>query len=66
MSTKTYYSMTVSVFFLLALLHLPRIAFGWSAIINGVTIPLWVSWFGVALAGYLSYRGFTGKERLSR
>ncbi len=46
------------IFLIVALLHLMRIAFGWNLIVGNVTVPLWLSWLGVAIAGYLSYSSF--------
>ena len=43
------------VFLVVALLHLLRIAFGWNFILGDTTIPVWLSWFGVIIPGYLSY-----------
>jgi hypothetical protein len=47
-----------AVFLVVALLHLIRIAFGWNLIIAEAEIPLWVSWLGVVVPGYLSYASF--------
>ncbi len=46
------------VFLVVALLHLVRIAFGWNLILAEVGVPIWVSWFGVLIPGYLSYSSF--------
>ncbi|MFZ1075671.1 MAG: hypothetical protein WAN50_04835 [Minisyncoccia bacterium] len=45
-------------FLIVALLHLVRIAFGWNLILGEVSIPLWLSWLGVIIPGYLSYSSF--------
>lgn len=45
-------------FLIVALLHLVRIAFGWNLILGETTIPLWLSWLGVIIPGYLSYSSF--------
>lgn len=47
-----------TVFLIVSLLHLVRIAFGWEFIIAGVGIPEWISWLGVMFAAYLSYSSF--------
>lgn len=46
------------VFLVVALLHLLRIAFGWNLILGEITIPIWLSWLGVIIPGYLSYSSF--------
>jgi len=52
--------MTVSatLFLIVAIMHLLRIIFGWSVEIGGLSIPFWVSWLGVLVAGALAYFGF--------
>ena len=42
-----------------AIMHLLRIIFGWQVEIGGLSIPFWVSWLGVLVAGALAYLGFT-------
>ncbi|MBP9817035.1 MAG: hypothetical protein KBD05_03345 [Candidatus Pacebacteria bacterium] len=59
---KTYYQVTSLVFLIVAVLHAMRLLYGWEAVVAGVTVPLWVSWAAVLIAGYLSYRGFTWKQ----
>jgi hypothetical protein len=46
------------VFLIVALVHAARLVFGWNVTIGDLAIPLWLSWCGVALAGYLSYSCF--------
>ncbi|MFA5745150.1 MAG: hypothetical protein WC887_02975 [Candidatus Paceibacterota bacterium] len=47
-----------SVFLIVALIHLVRLAFGWNFILGGIEMPLWLSWAGVVILGYLSYSSF--------
>lgn len=67
MSQKTF-SLTAGVIFsLIALAHLFRVAFTVEWIVQGRTIPMWLSWVAVFLAGYLAYEGFRqGKKSQSR
>jgi len=44
-------------FALVALLHLLRLVMGWSVMIDAWTVPMWVSWVGLVVAGGLSYYG---------
>lgn len=46
------------IFLIIALVHLLRLAFGWSLIVGEANIPLWLSWLGVIIPAYLSYCSF--------
>lgn len=46
------------IFLIIALVHLLRLAFGWTLIVGEANIPLWLSWLGVIIPGYLSYCSF--------
>jgi hypothetical protein len=41
----------------LALFHGLQIFFGWPAVIGSWTVPMWLSWIGLVVAGGLSYLG---------
>jgi len=57
MSKQTYFY-AVSGFFLVAgALHLIRAVSGWEVTIADVSIPVWLSWVVVFLAGFLFYQG---------
>ena len=47
-----------TIFLIIGLVHLARVVHGWSAVINGWTVPFFFSWVVVVIAGYLSYHGF--------
>jgi hypothetical protein len=55
---RTYNTVTAALFLIVAVLHLLRIIFGWTAEIGGLAIPMWVSWLGLVVAGALAYSGF--------
>jgi hypothetical protein len=55
---RTYNTVTAALFLIVAVLHLLRIIFGWTAEIGGLAIPMWVSWLGLLVAGALAYSGF--------
>ncbi|MBI1997094.1 MAG: hypothetical protein HYU31_18130 [Deltaproteobacteria bacterium] len=56
---QRFFNLTVEVIFLaIAILHLLRILFAWSAVIGGWEVPAWVSWAAFVVAGYLAYEGF--------
>ena len=44
MQQTAYNTITAVLFLVVALLHLLRVIFGWSAQIGGVTVPMWASW----------------------
>jgi hypothetical protein len=54
--------MTAMLFLAVAIAHLLRIIFGWSAEIGGWSIPFWVSWLALFATGALAYFGFTQKR----
>ena len=51
------------IFLVVALLHLVRLAFGLNLVLGSVTVPLWISWFGIMVAGFLSYASFHFAKR---
>lgn len=58
---KPFTTAAVVIFVLVAALHLARIALGWHVIIGdsvmavgGTSIPMWVSYLGVVVAGGLA------------
>lgn len=64
MSKQTFYYAVAGVFFIVAVAHLMRIAYGWEAVIGGVVIPVSLSWGAVVLAGYLGYRSYSFGKKL--
>jgi hypothetical protein len=52
-------TLTATLFLVMATVHLLRIIFGWQVEIGGLSIPFWVSWLGVLVAGALASLGFT-------
>ena len=59
MDQKTFIMIAGVIFAAVAVFHLLRIVFGWPAVIGGWTVPMWVSWIGLAVAGGLSYFGLS-------
>ena len=51
---KPFTTAAVAVLALVSVVHLLRFFLGWTATVNGVAIPLWVSLLGAAFAGGLS------------
>lgn len=57
MSQRAFAKITTLVFLAIFILHLARLVYGWEAVINGASIPMWLSWIAVILSGYLAYQG---------
>jgi len=57
MSQKSYCAVTGIVFLVIAFLHLLRIIFGWSPVVDGWAVPMWLSWVALVVAGWLGYDG---------
>ena len=57
MSEKTFSAIAAVIFGLVALLHLLRLVMGWSIVIATWSLPMWLSWVGLVVAGALSYFG---------
>ena len=57
MTSRVFSLITATLFSLIALLHVLRLLLGWQVTIGDVVVPLWVSWIGLAIAGYLAYQG---------
>ena len=57
MDQRTFNVVASVIFMLVALLHLLRIYMGWPVVIGSWTVPMWVSWIALVVAGGLSYFG---------
>ncbi len=58
MSHGDYYKVTGLIFLLVAGLHGTRAWLGWELVLNGWSIPIWVSWAAVVILGLLAANGF--------
>lgn len=57
--TYTLYARIAAIIFLsVFVFHILRIIYGWDVQIGNLRIPLWMSWVGVLIAGFLSAYGF--------
>ncbi|KQW58629.1 MULTISPECIES: hypothetical protein [unclassified Ensifer] len=57
MTEKTFLTIAAAIFGIVAMVHLVRILIGFSVVIDGWTVPMWVSWVGLIVSGGLSYYG---------
>jgi hypothetical protein len=64
MTQRSFCLITSILFLLMALLHAVRLLQGWQVTIRGAVVPVWVSWIGLVIAGYLAYEGFTLSRRI--
>lgn len=51
------------IFLVIGLLHLTRAVYGWEAVINGWSVPIWLSFVIVLVAGYLALQGLQLAKR---
>jgi hypothetical protein len=58
MSQKAFSLVAGLIFLLVAVAHLLRLLLRWSVILNGWTVPMWVSSIALVVAGFLAFEGF--------
>ena len=63
MEAKTFSLVAGAIFAVVALAHLARIVMDWSVIIGDWSIPMWVSWVALIVAGGLSLVGLRLSQR---
>ncbi len=63
MNQKTFLSLTGIIFLVIAVSHLLRVVLGWHAIVAGWAVPMWFSYIGVVVAGYLAFQAFNQSRR---
>lgn len=61
MTQRAFNLIAGTIFLTVATLHALRLFFGWHASIGGWIVPMWLSWAGLALAGFLAYNAFSRK-----
>jgi hypothetical protein len=64
MTQRTFFLIAAALFSLIALGHAIRLLFGWHVTVENVVVPVWISWIGLAIAGYLAYQGFRLGRRI--
>jgi hypothetical protein len=57
MDRKTFSIVAGIIFAVVALLHLVRIYMDWPVVIGDWSVPMWVSWIGLVVAGSLAIFG---------
>ncbi|MDO8589968.1 MAG: hypothetical protein Q7R69_01720 [bacterium] len=61
MNQKTFNLLVGLVFLVVAVMHLWRIINGMSVTFGSSDIPMWVSYAGIVIAGYLAYYGLKNR-----
>ena len=54
-SMKPFTLIAIVVFVLIAVMHVLRLLLDWYVVVAGVSIPMWVSVLGLAIAGGLAW-----------
>jgi hypothetical protein len=63
MTPRMFVLVSSCLFASIAVVHALRLAYGWRVTLGEWAIPIWVSWVGLLVAGYLSYQGFVLKNK---
>ena len=58
MAQKTFLLIASIIFSLIALGHLSRLVFKWSASLGGRAVPFWINWVALLVFVYLASEGF--------
>ena len=64
MTPKAYAAVSGTIFLIVALAHLVRVALEWEFRVGGWNAPSWVSLAAVLGAGFLGYTGLRSASRL--
>ena len=63
MDAKAFSLVAGVIFAVVALAHLARIVMDWSVIIGDWSVPMWVSWIALVVAGGLALLGLRVSQR---
>jgi hypothetical protein len=63
MSQRRFSIVAGLIFLLVAIVHALRLALRWNVMLQGWTVPMWVSWIAVVVAGFLAYQGLISLRR---
>jgi len=61
MSSTAFSTVAASVFGIVALAHVARLALHVPVLVGSTAVPMWVSWVGLLVAGGLSLWGFRSR-----
>ena len=57
MSQITFSLVAGMIFLLIAVMHVLRLALKWEVVLNDWSVPMWVSWLALVIAGFLAFEG---------
>ena len=63
MSQKTFSVVAGLIFFLIAVMHGLRLALKWEVVLNGWSVPMWVSAVAIVITAYLAFEGLKLSRR---
>ncbi|MGA7796572.1 MAG: hypothetical protein WCA19_26385 [Candidatus Acidiferrales bacterium] len=57
MRQKTFSLVVGLIFLLIAVMHVLRLVLKWQAVLNGWSVPMWVSAIAIVITAYLAFEG---------
>jgi len=63
MSQKIFSVVAGLIFLLIAVMHVLRLALKWEVVLNGWSVPMWVSVVAMVIAAYLAFEGLKRSRR---
>jgi hypothetical protein len=63
MGQKTFSVVVGLIFLLIAIMHGLRLAFKWEVVLNGWSVPMWVSAVAFLIAAYLAFEALKLSKR---
>jgi hypothetical protein len=57
MRQKTFCLVVGLIFLLIAVIHVLRLVLKWQAVLNGWSVPMWISAIAILITAYLSFEG---------
>jgi len=64
MSQITFSLVAGMIFLLVAVMHVLRLALKSEVVLNGWSVPMWISWLALVIAGFLAFEGLKLGGRL--
>lgn len=57
MGQKNFSLVVALIFLLVAVMHFLRLTFKWEVVLNGWSVPMWLSAVALLIAAYLAFEG---------
>lgn len=58
MNKETYLKVSGIIFSVVTILHVLRLVLNWEVVLGGWQVPIWASFLGIAVGGFLAYSAF--------